>query len=258
MILAVARRLLPEKLRRQLVELQRRRRLQWPRSGNVDYGDFARTSPISRVFGLDRGQPIDRYYIEKFLEAHRSDIRGRCLEMGDATYIHRFGTDVGHIDIMHYVEGNPDATIVGDLTDAPHIPSNTFDCIIFTQSLQMIYDLKAALRTLYRILAPGGVVLITSAGISKIARRLGEDDWGEYWHLTTQSASALMDETFPEAEVRVASYGNVLSTVCYLHGLAAQELPAEKLDHQDRDFEMIVTIRAQKQIGAITDDSTAA
>jgi hypothetical protein len=27
--------------------------------------------PISKNFGIDRGVPIDRYYIEKFLSAHR-------------------------------------------------------------------------------------------------------------------------------------------------------------------------------------------
>ena len=246
-LFVVAKRILPVRLRNTLVHLRRRHRLQWPRTGSVDFGDFSRTSPISRIFGIDRGKPIDRYYIEQFLDAHREDIKGRCLEMGDSTYIKKFGTTVSQIDVMHYVEGNPEATVTGDLTDAPHIPSNSFDCIIFTQSIQMIYDLKAALRTLHRVLAPGGVVLITTAGISKVARRLGEDDWGEYWHLTTQSASFLMRETFPAADVQVDSYGNVLSTICFLHGMAAEELPSDKLDHRDPDFETLVTIRAVKR-----------
>ena len=247
LLFVVAKRLLPLRLRNALVYLRRRHRLQWPRTGSVDFGDFARTSPISQIFGIDRGMPIDRYYIERFLGAHREDIKGRCLEMGDSTYIKKFGTAVTQVDVMHYVEGNPEATVTGDLTDAPHIPSNSFDCIIFTQSIQMIYDLKAALRTLHRVLAPGGVVLITTAGISKVARRLGEDDWGEYWHLTTQSTSFLMRETFPAADTQISSYGNVLSTVCFLHGMAAEELPDEKLDHRDPDFEMLVTIRAVKR-----------
>ena len=147
---------------------------------------------------------------------------------------------------MHYVEGNPQATIVGDLTSADHIDSNSFDCIIFTQSLQMIYDLKAALHTLHRILKPGGVLLLTSAGISKIARQLGEDDWGEYWHLTSQSAKALFDETFPGAEVQVDSYGNVLSAISFLHGLAAEEIDKKKLDYKDSKYEVLVVVRAIK------------
>ena len=219
-----------------------RKRCKYKLYTSIDFGDFDRVTPISRVFGLDRGTPIDRYYIEQFLAANRDLIQGRTLEMGDPRYINKFGGDkVTQFDVMHVVEGNPDATVVADLTNADHIPSDQFDCIIFTQSLQMIYDLKAALRTLHRILKSGGTLLLTSAGISKIARRLGKDDWGEYWHLTTQSAEALVRETFPRSTCQVSSYGNVLAAMCYLHGLAAEELPKEKLDICDPDFEVLVT-----------------
>lgn len=226
----------------------RRYRLQWPRTGSVNFGDLGRVTPVSPIFGIDRGQPVDRYYIEKFLESNAADIQGRCLEMGDAFYINKFGGDaVSRIDVLHVAEGNPDATIVGDLTSADHIPSDAFDCIIFTQSLQMIYDMKAALHTLHRILKPGGILLLTSHGISKIGRRLGRDDWGEYWHLTTQSLEALVRETFPGADSQVRSFGNVMSAVAYLHGLATEELVISELDYLDPDFEVIVTARVVKR-----------
>jgi SAM-dependent methyltransferase len=227
--------------------MMRRYRLQWPRTGSVKFGDLGRVTPVSAIFGLDRGQPVDRYYIERFLAAHAGDIKGRCLEMGDAYYINKFGEGKPtQIDIMHVAEGNPEATIVADLTSADHVPSDSFDCIIFTQSLQMIYDMKAALRTLHRILKPGGVILITSHGISKIGRRLGRDDWGEYWHLTTQSLEALIRETFPAADCEISSYGNVLTAVSYLHGLATEELSESELDYCDPDFEVIVAARVVK------------
>ncbi|HEY9363111.1 MAG TPA: glycosyltransferase, partial [Chitinophagaceae bacterium] len=38
-----------------------------PPPGKVNKGDFNRTSPFSKEFGYERGGPIDRYYIEKFL-----------------------------------------------------------------------------------------------------------------------------------------------------------------------------------------------
>jgi len=47
---------------------------------------FNRLKPISKVFGFDRGTPIDRYYIENFLSQHRNDIHGIVLEIGDNTY----------------------------------------------------------------------------------------------------------------------------------------------------------------------------
>ena len=250
-LIALSKKCVSPKVRNWIVRMQRKYRLQWPRMGSVGFGDLYRVTPISPIFGIDRGFPIERYYIEKFLEENSGDIKGRCLEMGDAFYINKFGGNrVNKIDILHYVEGNPDATIVADLTCADNIPSDTFDCIILTQTLQMIYDMKAALRHLHRIIKPGGVLLMTSHGISKIGRRLGRDDWGEYWHITTQSAEKLFKETFPGADITVGSYGNVLSAMCALHGIVSDEIHKKELDYLDPDFEVIVTVRAVKQVNS--------
>lgn len=242
----LAKRYLPPDARNWVVRQQKRFHLQWPPVGVLRFGSFRRVTPISPVFALDRGFPIERYYIEKFLTKYSNDVRGHALELGDDSYIRKFGGDrIEKTDILGVVDG-PGITLVADLTNADHIPSNTFDCIIFTQSLQMIYDMKAALRHLYRILKPGGVLLLTSHGISKIGRRLGRDDWGEYWHITTQSAEKLLAETFPDGSIEVGSYGNVLAAMSELHGLASEELKPDELDYHDPDFEVIVTARAVK------------
>jgi SAM-dependent methyltransferase len=246
--LNAAKSMLTPEVRKWIVQQQRKHRLQWPRMGSVSFGDLRRVTPISPIFGLDRGLPIDRYYIEKFLGEHAELVRGRALELGDPFYINKFGgARVQQIDVLHVVAGNPQATIVADLTRAEHIPSDIFDVVIFTQSLQMIYDMKAALRTLHRILKPGGALLLTSAGIAKIGRRLGRDGWGEYYHLTTQGAQSLLEETFPGADIRVSSYGNVLSATAFLHGLAVDELTPAELDYVDPDMELLVTARALKR-----------
>lgn len=210
-------------------------------------GELRRVTPISRVFGLDRGLPVTRYYIEQFLAAHATDIRGRVLEIGDNFYTRKFGGDrVDRSDVLHYVAGEPGATIIADLTSGDEIPSGTFDCLIITQTLQMVFDVRAALRTLYRILRPGGVLLATSHGISRIGRREGIDPWGEYWHFTSQSTQRLLSEIFPVGSFRVDTYGNVLSAIASLHGLAAEELEKEELDYRDPDYEVIVTAMATK------------
>lgn len=249
-LLKLARKILPRDARSKIVETQRKYRLQWPRAGAVKFADLRRVTPISPIFGMDRGTPIDRHYIEAFLAAHASDIKGRALELGDATYIKRFGTGVSQIDVLHVVAGNPEATIIADLTDAAHIPSDAFDCIIFTQALQMIYDMKAAMRTLYRILRPGGVILMTTHGTSKIARRLGRDDWGEYWRLTAQGVKALVSDVAPDADLSVKSYGNVLSAAAFLYGLAAEDLERGELDAVDEDFEVVLGATIRKPAAA--------
>lgn len=207
---------------------------------------FKRTKPISPIFGLDRGQPIDRYYIEKFLEQNKSCIHGRTLEIENAIYTKKFGgTQVTKSDILHATTDNPKATIIADLTNAPHIPSNQFDCIIFTQTLQFIYEKQAAIKTLHRILKPGGTLLVTVPGICQISR-YDMDRWGDYWRFTSLSAKMLFKETFSAQNVFMQTYGNVLSSVSFLHGLAAEEIKKKKLDHHDPDYQLVISIKAIK------------
>jgi SAM-dependent methyltransferase len=217
-----------------------------PPVGGVTFGGLRRVRPISRQFGFDRGLPIDRYYIENFLSAHASDIRGHVLEIGEDTYTRRFGKErVSSADVLHVAGGNPATTIVGDLSSADHIPSDAFDCIILTQTLQLIYDVRAAMRTLYRILKPTGVVLATFPGITQIPR---SEPWSAswYWSFTEPSALRLFSEVFSEAQVEVQGYGNVLSAACFLFGLATQELQREELDYRDADYDLVITVRATK------------
>jgi SAM-dependent methyltransferase len=181
------------------------------------------------------------------LLANSKDIRGHVLEIGDDHYTRKFGgANVAQSDVLHVTTGNPKATIVADLTMDDVIPSGTFDCIIFTQTLQMIYDLRAALRTVYRILKPGAVLLATTHGISKIHRHENRDPWGEYWHFTTQSAHRVFAEIFGKNNIYVSAKGNVLSAIAFLHGLAADELGAQELEYVDPNYELLITIRAVK------------
>jgi hypothetical protein len=218
----------------------------WIRSfAHSNLGGLRRLTPVSGNHGWERGTPIDRYYIDEFLRMRAADVRGRVLEIGDDRYTRAFGAErVVKSDVLHYVEGNEQATLVGDLTQPNGLPSETFDCIICTQTLQMIYEVKRAISTLHMMLKPGGALLVTNHGTSKICRLLGVDEWGEYWRLTAQSARLLFEEHFPAANVEVATYGNVLAAIASLHGLAAEELTRKELEYHDARFEVIVAVRA--------------
>jgi SAM-dependent methyltransferase len=213
--------------------------------GAIDWGALRTVTPISDDYGVDRGSPIDRYYIEGFLERHSQDIRGRVLEIHDGRYARRFGGDrVQRLDVLHAGPGNPEATIEADLTDAPQIPDGMFDCVICTQTLMFIYDVPAAIRTLERILAPGGAALVTVSCVSRICQPEMEI-WGDWWRFTSKSARRLFEQSFPEESVQVESHGNVLAGVSMLYGIAAEELTESELDHADRNFEVLLAVRAQ-------------
>jgi SAM-dependent methyltransferase len=214
-------------------------------AGAVDLGELRRVRPISEGWGYERGKPIDRYYIEGFLARHAVDIHGRTLEIRDDSYSRRFGGDrVTEAHVLDIDPANADATIVADLADAPNVPSDHFDAVIVTQTLHLIPDIEAAIATLHRILAPGGVLLVTSPGISPIGHGREGDGW--YWALTAASARALFEQHFSGRDCEVETHGNVLSASAFVYGLAAEDLTPDELDVLDPFYPVTVAVRARK------------
>jgi SAM-dependent methyltransferase len=179
------------------------------------------------------------------MEEHRADIRGRALEIAGDEYIQRYGTGVTQVDVLDVFPDNPKATIVADIADAPSIPDGQFDCVLVTQVLSWIYDVRAPFRTAYRILAPGGVLLATTPGICRIAP-VEAELFGQWWHFTTMSAKRVGEEIFGEGNVTTQSFGNVLTAAAFLFGLGAFDLSEYELSVHDPAFEVVVGMRAVK------------
>jgi hypothetical protein len=234
--------LLPGRVRGRLL----RRGPPVPAVGRVRFGDLRRVTPISDCFGFDRGLPVDRYYIERFLTRHASEIAGRVLEIGDDAYTRRFGgARITRSDVLHVHGGNPRASLVGDLTDAAVLPENAFDCIVLTQTLQLIYDVPLAVSRIHRALAHGGAVLVTAPGISQIDR----GEWGAtwFWSFTPAALRRLFADVFGADEIMLEHYGNVFSATAFLQGLSAGELDRRDLDAVDDAYPVIVALRARKR-----------
>lgn len=207
-------------------------------------GTMRRTTPLGIGWGSDRGTPVDRYYIERFLHEHRRDIHGHVLEVKDSRYTDRFGTGVEHCDVLDIDPKNFRATIVADLAAADGIPCQTFDCFILTQTLQLIYETRAALSHTHRLLRPGGVLLVTVPSVSRIVFK---HEGTDYWRFTVASCLAMFGEVFGAEHVTVRSYGNVLTAIAFLTGMAYEELSWRELEVNDEYFPVIITVRAVKQ-----------
>jgi SAM-dependent methyltransferase len=203
---------------------------------------LARGRPVSQRWGYDRGLPVDRYYIERFLDEHRADIAGRVLEVKSDDYARRFGDRVTHIDVLDIDSSNPNATIVADLASADSVPEASFDCVVLTQTLQYVYDVGAALRQVRRILRPGGVLLATAPSVSRMST--DGTDARDYWRFTAVSCLELVRREFGDSEPLVRAYGNVLTCTAFLAGLATEELPPSRLDAHDPAFPLVVAFRA--------------
>lgn len=238
---AAARRVLPQRAYRRLRAVsggEARGR------GPVDLGDLARAEPVGRRFGYDRGTPVDRWYIERFLARHAGDIRGRALEVGDAGYCRRFGRGITRQDVLDRPQGNPEATVTGDLTGAGTLPRAAFDCLVITQVIQLLYDLHAAARELHGSLRPGGVLLLTVPGVTSVDPFEWDGEW--HWSLTRRAAERLFGEVFGAGNVEVAVHGNVYGATCFLQGLAVEEIDEGLLQQDDPAYPMLVCVRARR------------
>lgn len=217
-----------------------------PPKNQVKPGDFNRLTPFSKNFGYDRGGPIDRYYIENFLDDVSEDIHGRVLEIGDNEYTLRFGKGkVKQSEILHVNDNNPLATIIGDLSNAPQIPDNSFDCIILTQTLHLVYDYKSVIDTCYRILKPGGTLLLTVPGITPI----DYGEWGNtwYWSFTGLAMKKILAACFAPELCEINTFGNVYVASAFLYGMGLPEINKDMLEFHDPKMQVIVSVKAQKE-----------
>jgi glycosyltransferase involved in cell wall biosynthesis len=216
-----------------------------PAPGKVKAGHLKRLTPFSYEFGYDRGGPVDRYYIENFLERTAARIKGRVLEIGDNFYTTKYGgKSVQQSDILHVDDTNPNATFVGDLSNAPFLPDNSFDCIVLTQTLHLIYDFNAAIETCYRVLKPGGCLLATVPGITPIDHGEWKKTW--YWSFTRAAMQKAFNDPFPWTRLSVQNFGNIFVATAFLYGLGLPEVDKKTLDYQDEHYPVIITIEAVK------------
>jgi hypothetical protein len=191
--------------------------------------------------------PLDRFYIEGFLEEHADAISGRVLEVADNLYTRRFGGDrVTRSDVVHAAPGNPTATVVARFEEEGALPASAFDCIIATQTLQMIYRVGDAVRGLHAALKPGGTVLATVPGIAGTSMYDAER-WGDHWRFTAQSAQRLFADVFEPSDVRVQAYGNRLAAVALLHGFSTAELSEPALRYRNVEYDVIIGVAATKR-----------
>jgi hypothetical protein len=213
----------------------------------VRWYNLRNIQPISSTFGLDRGMPVDRYYIEKFISANSEALKNDVLEIGDSTYSKKYGSSaVKHFHVLSYNKEDPGVTIIGDLTRHNTLPQNAIDCFICTQTFNFIYDFHKAIEGAWQLLKNDGVLLATVGGISQISR-FDMDRWGDFWRFTTKSAAIAFGKVFGDTNVSIECYGNVLSAVAFLEGISAEELIKEELDYRDDNYQLLITIKAVKK-----------
>lgn len=202
--------------------------------------------PLSRRWGVERGKPIDRYYIEKFLEKHKNLILGKVMEISDNVYTQKYGGEKVEESIVLHVEGWGRNAVKGNLETGEEINENWVDTLILTQTLMFIYDTKKTVQNIYKMVKPGGSVLVTVAGISQISR-YEADNWGDFYSFHEDAVRRIFGEIFGAENIQVECFGNVKTAISLLYGLCCEDLTEEDFTYQDMDYQVIIGIVAHKQ-----------
>lgn len=226
--------------------LQAQARLSAMQSRIVERGDLDCAAPLSTIWGFDRGTPVDRALIADFLEQNRDAVHGRVLEVKDAGYARQFGRADIECDVLDIDATNPHATIVADLSCPEDLPAQRYDCIILTQVLHIIFDVRAALAGAYRMLKPGGTLLCTIPCVSRLSQEPVTGGDTDYWRLTRRGVEELVWSVFPSTSAWIESRGNALAAAGFCAGLSAEELPGNCLAQHDADAPVLCTVRATR------------
>lgn len=201
--------------------------------------------------GRQRGEPIIRHYWERFLDAHREDLRGRCLEIGATQTLRRYaGAAMSHAEAMDLAPRDGVA-VVADLSRADAVPADTYDCFVVPFTMHLIYDVEAALHHAVRILKPGGVLLVNFPCVDYyFARGLdmgtGRPLFVFWWFTPIQVENLLRRVGLTSESFELSAYGNLFARVAYQMNLPADELTRAERDHQDAGHPLILCARIVK------------
>lgn len=201
--------------------------------------------PISNIFGMERGLPIDRYYIEKFLDENSQYIKGTVLEVDGREYTLKYGSNIERSISMHVCDTSGENSIIANLETGEGIIEGLADCFVLTQTLLCIFDVRTVAENTVRFLKRGGVALITVSGITQISR-YDMDRWGHYWSFTTASLKRLFEECKDVESVEITAYGNVKSSASGLYGLAVEDMDEADLIYHDDDYQQIIAAVVKK------------
>ena len=113
------------------------------------------------------------------------------------------GNDYKTLDILEKVK--PD--IVADICDTK-LPEKEWDLIILSQTLEHIFDFKAAIKECHRLLKPGGFLIIDCPFIYPYHGTNGYDD---YWRISHTAMKRLLEEVGFEYG-KAVSVNNILTS----------------------------------------------
>jgi SAM-dependent methyltransferase len=206
--------------------------------GHIDFGDLKRKLPFCSQFGHFRGNPIDRYYLDRFIDEIRSEVKGVTLEIGGSRSnreLYRFKNTTSYLAMDL---SGPDLDIAGDAHDPNVVEKESMDTILLFNVLEHCERPWVVADNIYQWLKPQGQVFCMVPTAQRV-HRVPQD----YWRILPDALNSIFSR-FPRRKLYV--YGNPLTTIAANYGIAAEELTREELDCHHENYPVANCIHAQK------------
>ena len=184
------------------------------------WGNLRRTTPFSSSYGFERGTPIDRYYLHRFLSAHRDLITGDVLEV-QTNSVHRALRP--RRDARRHVRHR--AAVRADLS----LRLRALRRRDSEPRLRLPAAAQHAAALPRARSRPRAVAAHRPARAGRSWRRPAgllplTGDVPDYWRLSPDGWRETLAAAWPGADDRVAGHGNCLAAVAAQLGLALEEL----------------------------------
>jgi SAM-dependent methyltransferase len=210
--------------------------------GAINFGDFKRLIPMCFEFGSTRGTPIDRYYLSRFIEKIHPDVVGDALEIGGNRRNRR---------LYNFMQTNSyramdlnkrlGVDIIGDAHNAKIVEHGSLDSIIIFNVLEHCEKPWIVIENMYDWLRDGGKVFCMVPTAQRI-----HGAPSDFWRFLPNAIDSLFAK-FPIRKLFI--YGNPMTAIASLMGVAAEELSREELDHTNSEYPVATCILAQKHAG---------
>lgn len=210
-----------------------------PVASSLAWGDLRRLVPICPWFGFSRGTPIDRYYLEHFARDVREQVCGCVVDIGGRP---AFWQKLGFARVSRrcVVDIAPQSgvDVVGNAADPLLFEADSVDGVLAFNVLEHCPVPQAVVDAVRRWLRPGGKLFCMVPSVQRVHRMPSD-----YCRLLPAALEVLFRDW---STMRLHVYGNPLTSIAALMGVAAEELDVGELDALHPDYPVATCAVATK------------
>ena len=208
--------------------------------------------PLTRNFGFYRGTPLDRYFINNWVNDFLNDLdpknRLKGLEIGGFDYlVPNSKLYISNELVPQNKFKKYENSLCIDLNKPIKKKLNInekFDFIIFTQVLHVLKNDINGLEIIKNLLKKDGLIIGSVAGTINPISIYDYERWGCYRGYSDQGLRSLFDTVGLNCSIK--TIGNFGLAYEFLNGSVIEDIDQELLNENDKLFQVLLLFKAYK------------